>query len=59
MSNKVIKPVAFNAVKDKDMINHLKRRNFSGYVKKLIAADMKTKATSKDMSQSGGIVIKL
>lgn len=58
MSNKVIKPVAFNAVKDKDMINHLKRRNFSGYVKKLIAADMKQKATS-ETSESGGIIIKL
>lgn len=41
--NKVIKPVGFNAVKDKEILEYVKRRNFSGYVKKLIAADMLSK----------------
>lgn len=41
--NKVIKPVGFNAIKDKAILDHVKRRNFSGYVKSLIAADMLAK----------------
>lgn len=41
--NKVIKPVSFNKTKEEDrkMLKHLEKRNFSGYVKKLVLADMK------------------
>jgi len=37
------KPVAFNKTKVVDIaiLDYVKRRNFSGYVKKLIVADMK------------------
>lgn len=44
-TNKVIKSVSFNQ-KNKDdeiILNHVKRRNFSGYVKKLILADIRKK----------------
>lgn len=39
---KFAKPVSFNEKNEKDrlMLNHVKRRNFSGYVKKLIWEDM-------------------
>ncbi|PFX35286.1 hypothetical protein COL32_30725 [Bacillus pseudomycoides] len=42
---KFSKPVAFNKrnEKDKIILNHVKRRNFSGYVKKLILEDIKLK----------------
>ncbi|PGA76471.1 hypothetical protein COL87_01235 [Bacillus pseudomycoides] len=42
---KFSKPVAFNKKNEKDKIilNHVKRRNFSGYVKKLILEDIKLK----------------
>lgn len=42
---KFSKPVAFNEKNEKDrlMLNYVKRRNFSGYVKKLIWADMSEK----------------
>ncbi|PEK70427.1 hypothetical protein [Bacillus pseudomycoides] len=45
--HKFSKPVAFNKrnEKDKIMLNHVKRRNFSGYVKKLIWEDIKLKKT--------------
>lgn len=41
--NRFSKPVAFNHKNEKDqsILEHVKRRNFSGYVKKLILADMK------------------
>lgn len=40
--NKVIKPVSFNITKSNDaaMLKFIARKNFSGYVKKLIMADM-------------------
>lgn len=40
--NRFSKPVAFNHKnqKDQEILNHVKRRNFSGYVKKLILADI-------------------
>ena len=40
--NRFSKPVAFNHKNEKDqkILDHVKRRNFSGYVKKLILADM-------------------
>lgn len=43
--NKVIKSVSFNltVLDDVAMMKHFKRRNFSGYVKKLIMDDMKEK----------------
>lgn len=42
---KFSKPVAFNEKNEKDrlMLKHVKRRNFSGYVKKLIWEDMNLK----------------
>lgn len=45
MGNKIIKSVSFNitVTEDKSMLKHFSRKNFSGYVKKLIAADMKEK----------------
>ena len=45
MGNKVIKSVSFNQTvsDDKAMLKHFSRKNFSGYVKKLIMQDMKEK----------------
>lgn len=42
MSNRFSKPVAFNKTKEDDqkILKHVSRKNFSGYVKKLILADM-------------------
>jgi hypothetical protein len=42
MSNKIIKSVSFNVTNSEDeiMLKAIKRRNFSGYVKKLIMADL-------------------
>lgn len=47
--NKVVKPVAFNITKPDDvkMLEFLKRRNFSGYVKKLIWQDIKKQEEKK------------
>ena len=44
-NHKFSKPVAFNRNNPTDLaiLNYVKRRNFSGYVKKLIIADMKAK----------------
>lgn len=41
-STKTIKPVAFNSKNPKEaaMLKFVKRRNFSGYIKKLIGEDM-------------------
>jgi hypothetical protein len=43
--NRFNKPVAFNTKNEKDnlILKHVKRRNFSGYVKKLILADIKSR----------------
>ena len=40
--NRFSKPVAFNSNQkiDQQILEHVKKRNFSGYVKKLILADM-------------------
>lgn len=53
MSNKVIKPVSFNITKPDDvkMLNHVKRRNFSGYVKKLIWQDIKNQEENKAQNE--------
>ena len=47
--NKVIKSVSFNKQNedDKKMLKHFGRRNFSGYVKKLIMEDMNRKEAEK------------
>lgn len=47
--NKVIKSVSFNKQNedDKKMLKYFGRRNFSGYVKKLIMEDMKRKEAEK------------
>ena len=41
--NRFSKSIAFNKTSkvDKQILDYVKRRNFSGYVKKLILADMK------------------
>ena len=46
-NHKFSKPVAFNRNNPTDLaiLNYVKRRNFSGYVKKLIMADMTAKGT--------------
>lgn len=48
--NKVIKSVAFNKTNPEDvaMLKAISRRNFSGYVKKLIAQDLKEKGKLTD-----------
>lgn len=50
MAERDRKTVSFNPAneKEKQMLKHLKRRNFSGYVKKLIEADMKSKGKWED-----------
>jgi exopolyphosphatase/pppGpp-phosphohydrolase len=42
MSNKIIKSISFNVTNAEDliMLKAIKKRNFSGYVKKLIMADL-------------------
>ncbi|WBL16387.1 hypothetical protein [Sutcliffiella sp. NC1] len=47
--NKKIKSVSFNKKneKDKKILKHIARRNFSGYVKKLILADIERKEPVK------------
>lgn len=47
--NKVIKSVSFNVTNadDERMLKAIKRRNFSGYVKKLILADINAKEQTK------------
>lgn len=47
--NKFPKSVSFNKnnADDKSILNHVKRRNFSGYVKKLILADMAQNGAEK------------
>lgn len=55
VDNKVRKPVSFNKTKEKDieMLSYLGRRNFSGYVKKLIQEDMARKLREKEGSSKG------
>ena len=50
-SNKEIKSVSFNktVAKDVDMLRYMARKNFSGYVKKLIELDM-NKRTAETQS---------
>lgn len=55
-SNKVIKPVSFNTSKpdEADLLKHVSRRNFSGYVKKLIAADILHRKQEKAQERATG-----
>jgi hypothetical protein len=52
-NNKIIKSVSFNVTNsdDKKMLDHLKRRNFSGYVKKLIMREIDTKNETKGKTE--------
>jgi hypothetical protein len=52
--NRFSKPVAFNNKNevDKKILKHVSRRNFSGYVKKLILEDIKAKELAK------GVILK-
>jgi hypothetical protein len=47
--NKVIKSVSFNVTNEDDqrMLKHFSRRNFSGYVKKLIMKDILEREEAK------------
>ena len=53
-SNKFPKSVSFNLKNASDVaiLNHVKKRNFSGYVKKLILADMKEKGVITEIPTS-------
>lgn len=48
-ANRFSKPVAFNRTRadDQKILKHVARRNFSGYVKKLILADIAAKESTK------------
>jgi hypothetical protein len=52
--NRFSKPVAFNRTNEIDqmILKHVKRRNFSGYVKKLILQDIKAKEQSKGNTET-------
>lgn len=62
MSNKIIKSVSFNVTNedDKKMLKHLKKRNFSGYVKKLIMREIELKGEKEEtvLESSGTTVLK-
>lgn len=62
--NKVVKPVSFNVTRQQDvkMLEYLDAKNFSGYVKELILADMQKKEAALKIvhkSEKGGIKIVL
>ena len=50
MSNKIIKSVSFNEtnIDDLIMLKAIRKRNFSGYVKKLIMADIEARRIAKE-----------
>ncbi|MCM3053659.1 hypothetical protein [Caldibacillus thermoamylovorans] len=54
--NKIRKPVCFNVTNEKDVqiLEHLKGKNFSGYVKELIERDMNRRIVH---SNGGGLKI--
>lgn len=56
-ANRFSKPVAFNRSKetDKKILKHVARRNFSGYVKKLILADIAAKGTNLPETSTASI----
>jgi hypothetical protein len=53
MTKKFAKSVSFNEKNetDKAILKHIARRNFSGYVKKLILEDMKLKEEKKQKKE--------
>lgn len=53
MTKKFAKSVSFNEKNetDKAILKHIARRNFSGYVKKLILEDMKAKELKKQKQE--------
>jgi hypothetical protein len=57
MTKKFAKSVSFNEKNeiDKAILKHVARRNFSGYVKKLILEDMKAKENKKKKEDLGKI----
>lgn len=64
MGNKFAKSVSFNVTRtdDQKIIKHIKKKNFSGYVKKLILEDIKRKELLRQQPIKNGeepIVIKL
>lgn len=52
--NRFSKPVAFNKKNEEDqkILKHVSRRNFSGYVKKLILEDIKRKEQKKVVAEN-------
>lgn len=52
--NRFSKPVAFNSknADDQQILKHVNRRNFSGYVKKLILADIKEREQLKTQDEA-------
>lgn len=54
MSNKIIKSVSLNitVAEDQLILKHIKRRNFSGYVKKLILADIEQRKGVKPQNEA-------
>lgn len=52
--NKRTKPVGFNIKNERDqrMLKYVARRNFSGYVKNLIEADMKAKGKWEEVEKA-------
>ena len=59
MSNKIIKPVSFNKLNDKGLLKHIEGLNFSGYVKQLIHAEIKTQEKKKAQIEAGQSPIKV
>jgi hypothetical protein len=60
--NKIVKPVAFNNTKDEDIkiLEFIQDKNFSGYVKELIQADIEKRNRPLQIvqrSEKGGIKI--
>lgn len=53
MANKRVKAVSFNLDRDEEqrLWKHVSKRNFSGYVKKLIQADIERKAKKSAITQ--------
>lgn len=64
MGNKFAKSVSFNTKNEEDqkILKHVKKKNFSGYAKKLMLEDIKRKELQKQQpikSEGGSIVFKL
>lgn len=57
--NKVVKPVSFNVTRpqDAEMLKFVARKNFSGYVKKLIIADLVSRKPAAEAEEEKTEVI--